>query len=164
MPVMKMKNPKEEERIKKYEEQINYWKNKCGFTNKEAEKIINYAKQKDIEPDRIIETIALNAINEDGKWGVKTKVQDYDNAIKAMKKELEEIKKTPKDKKPKSKFVQFVEKLEKIVQKEDYETALKRKINWYERIRDVLNEFSNDYELINKIKEKSGIKTKDEMM
>ena len=163
MPVMKMKNPKEEERINEYKKQINYWKNKCGLTDKEAEKIMNYAKQKNIKPDRIIETIALNATNEDGKCDVKPKVQDYDNVIKAMKKELEEIKKTPKDQKPKSKFVQFVEKLEKIVQKEDYETALKRKINWYEKIRDVLNKFSNDYELINKIKERSGIKTKDEM-
>jgi len=163
MPAMKMKNPKEEERINEYEKQINYWKNKCGLTDKEAEKIMNYAKQKNIEPSRIVETIAKNAVNEDGRFGIKTKVQDYDNAIKAMKKELEEIKKTPKDQKPKSKFVQFVEKLEKIVQKEDYETALKRKINWYERIRDVLNEFSNDYELINKIKERSRIKTKDEM-
>jgi DNA primase catalytic subunit len=152
MPVMKMKNPKEKKRINEYEKQINYWKNKCGLTDKEAKEIMNYAKQKNIEPSRIVETIAKNAINEDGKWSVKTKVQDYDNAIKAMKKELEEIKKTPKDQKPKSKFVQFVEKLEKIVQKEDYETALKRKIKWYERIRDVLNEFSNDYELINKIK------------
>ena len=164
MPAMKMKNQKEIEEEKKYKNQADQWYKKCDLTYNERKKILDYATKTKIEPNRIIETIALNAINEDEKWGVKTKVQDYDNAIKAMKKELEEIKKTPKDQKPKSIFVQFVEKLEKIVQKEDYETALKRKINWYEKIRDVLNKFSNDYELINKIKERSGIKTKDEMM
>jgi len=46
MPTMKMKNPKEEERINEYEKQINYWKDKCGLTDKEAKKNNELCKTK----------------------------------------------------------------------------------------------------------------------
>ena len=163
MPAMKMKNP-EQEKMNNFKKQIEYWKNKCGLKEKEVKKILSYAEKTNIEPSRIIETIALNATNEDGNWGIRTKVHDYDIAIESMQKELNEIKKKPKEQKPKSKFVKFLEKIDNLIKKEDYENILKRKIERYKRIRDVLNEFSNDEELIKKIKEKSGIKTKDEML
>jgi len=98
MPAMKMKNQNEIKEQKKYGNQADQWYKKCDLTYNEREKILDYATKTKIEPDRIVETIALNATNEDGKWGVKTMVQDYDNAIKAMKKELEEIKKHLKTK------------------------------------------------------------------
>ncbi len=166
---MKIIQPKNAE-LEKYQKEIEYFSKKCKLEKSMERKIMQMSEKYKLAPSRIIETIVLNVErSENGPRIDDSKINSYKIAIETFKanKKILEKKIREKELVKKNNEGKIKKILNKIKEKFDPDKReleyLKRKIERYENIKNIITEAQTEKEMIKRLVEKSGFKTLDEL-